>query len=170
MKHIIYILTIVSLVIVAMDCKKGKEKTDIRLEGWMGAPESPEKKPFDYYYMRTSGRASERAIVRRSGEMMQSTCSDAATVYARADLIGKMIGESITGASGLNDGEGTGLILVREYAGKIQGFNTASCKPLAVPDPDIAGSEYKECECVVYVKLTGGRDGIIQRGKEIEKN
>lgn len=57
---------------------------------------------------------------------MQSTCIDAATTQAKGDLIGKMIGESIEGASGVSDGESTGKVVVREFSGKLQGVSTKS--------------------------------------------
>ncbi|MCB1176135.1 MAG: lipoprotein LipL21 [Leptospiraceae bacterium] len=141
-----------------------------QFEGWAGPPEDVKKKPYDYFYMKTAGRASEKALNKRSGAMMQTTCVDAATVNAKGDLIGKMIGESITGASGISDGESTGKVVVREFQGKLQGVNTKECKPIAVPDPSIPLSEYKECQCVIFVKIDGGRDSIVARAKEIEGN
>jgi hypothetical protein len=140
-----------------------------QFEGWAGPPESPDSRPFDYFYMKYPGRASAKAIEKKSGAMMQSTCVDAATLQAKGDLIGKMIGESIEGASGVSDGESTGKVVVREFEGKLQGVNTKECRPTAIAKPEIPGSEYLECECVIFVRIDGGRDSILARAKELEK-
>ncbi|MCB1176136.1 MAG: lipoprotein LipL21 [Leptospiraceae bacterium] len=153
-------------------CSSSEDVTELKggqqFEGWAGPPEDVKAKPAEYFYMKTAGRASEKALNKRSGAMMQTTCTDAATVNAKGDLIGKLIGESITGASGISDGESTGKVVVREFSGKLQGVNVKECKPIAVPDPSIPLSEYKECQCVIFVKVPGGRDAIVARAKEIE--
>jgi hypothetical protein len=153
-------------------CSSTEDVTELKggvaFEGWAGPPEDVKAKPAEYFYMKTSGRASEKALNKRSGAMMQTTCVDAATVNAKGDLIGKMIGESITGNSGVSDGESTGKVVIRDFIGKLQGVNVKECKPIATPDPSIPLSEYKECQCIIFVKIPGGRDAIIARAKEIE--
>jgi hypothetical protein len=167
-------LLLVSVVLVAVsscgssddvtDAGKGKEK----IEGWAGSPDSPGKKPYDYFYMKKSARASQKAVDKKSGAMMKETCTDAATTSAKGDLIGKMVGESVQGASGVSDGESTGKVVVREFNAKVQGVNTKECKPLMPQDPQIPYAEWKECECVIFVKIDGGREAIVARAKEIE--
>jgi hypothetical protein len=169
------ILLLLSVAILGLyTCSSGDKAYELEgkgvreFEGWAGPPEDPKKKPFDYFYMKYAGRASEKAVQKRSGAMMQETCRDAAVTGAKGDLIGKLIGESITGASGISDAESTGKVVVREFQGKLQGVNVKACKPLAAPDPQIPNSEFKECECVVYVRIDGGREAVIARAKEIE--
>lgn len=164
---------LVSLLLVNFqNCKSTEDVTELKggqqFEGWAGPPEDVKAKPAEYFYMKTAGRASEKALNKRSGAMMQTTCVDAATVNAKGDLIGKMIGESITGASGVADGESTGKVVVREFQGKLQGVNVKECRAISTPDPSIPLSEYKECQCVIFVKIPGGRDAIVARAKEIE--
>ena len=43
-----------------------------------------------------------------------------------------------------------------ELAG-LQGVWTKNCMPLAIPVPGFPYSEWKECECIVYVRIEGGR-------------
>ncbi len=64
--------------------------------------------------------------------------------------------------------ENIGKIILNEYVGKIKGAEAKDCKPLAIPDPEVPLSEWKECECTVYAYIPGGKDGIIARAKEIE--
>jgi hypothetical protein len=139
-----------------------------QFEGWAGPPEDASKKPFDYFYMKYSARASEKAVNKKSGAMMQSTCTDAATTMAKGDLVGKLVGESLTGASGVSDGESTGKVVVREFAAKVKGVNTKECAARGIAKPEIPGSEWLECECVMYVKIDGGKDSVIASAKEAE--
>ncbi|MDX1958183.1 MAG: lipoprotein LipL21 [Leptospiraceae bacterium] len=168
------VLFLTSILFMILSCAGDKEAHSLdggqKFEGWAGPPEEVSKKPFDFFYMKKVARASEKAVNKRSGAMMQSTCVDAATTQAKGDLIGKMIGESLTGASGVSDGESTGAVVVREFNGKLKGVNVKECKPKAVATPDVPGSEYTECECVIFVKIPGGRDAIIAKAQEVEKS
>ena len=165
---------VLALLVTILGCNTGDSAVTVgkggkQFEGWAGPPENPSEKPFDFFYMKYPGRASEKAVQKKSGAMMQSTCIDAATTQAKGDLIGKMIGESIEGASGVSDGESTGKVVVREFSGKLQGVSTKECRPMAIAKPEIPGSEYLECECVIFLRVDGGRDAIIARAQELEK-
>ncbi|MDX1961458.1 MAG: lipoprotein LipL21 [Leptospiraceae bacterium] len=141
-----------------------------KLEGWAGPPEDVSKLPHEFFYMKKVARASEKAVdTKRSGAMMKSTCVDAATTQAKGELIGKLVGETLTGASGVSDGESTGAVVVREFNGKLKGVNIKECKGLAMEVPDAPGSEFKECECVIFVKIPGGREAVIAKAQEVEK-
>lgn len=50
---------------------------------------------------------------------------------------------------------------VCELAG-LQGVWTKNCMPLAIPVPDFPNSEWKECECIIYVRITGGKEKVIK--------
>lgn len=156
----------------ALGCTSGEKVTELpggkEFEGWAGPPDSPTTKPFDHFYMKHTARASVKAVEKKSGAMMQSTCTEAATLQGKGNLMRKMIGETLQGASGVSDGESTGMVLVSEFSGKIKGVSTKACKGLAQPDPQVPYSEYKECECIIFTKIEGGKDAIIARAKEVE--
>lgn len=168
------IMLFTMLMVAVSGCSSsGKEVHDVgeggkKFEGWAGPPEDPSKKPFDHFYMKHTARASQKAIDRKSGAMMQSTCTEAAALQGKGNLMRKMIGETLQGASGVADGESTGSVLVSEYTGKIKGVSTKECKGLAPVDPQVPYSEYKECECVIFSRVEGGKDAIIARAKEVE--
>lgn len=163
------------LMVAVYGCgSSGKEAHDVgeggkQFEGWHGPPEDVNKKPFDFYYMKSVGRASQKAMDKRSGAMMQKTCTDAATTTVKGDLIGKLVGESIQGASGVSDGESTGQVVVREFMGTLQGVNVKECKALYPDDPQVPYSGWKECECVVFVKIPGGRDAVVAKAQSADK-
>lgn len=56
-----------------------------------------------------------------------------------------------------------------EITGKIKKIQYTNCKPIAIPDPNIEGSEWKECECTVYTHIPGGRKAIWEQCIELEK-
>lgn len=138
-------------------------------EGWAGPPEDPKKKPLEYYYMKRVNRASPKAVERRSGAMMQETCTSGAALTAKADFMRKMIGETLTGAEGVSDGESTGKVVVAEFNGKVKGINTRECRPLKQVQPEAPGIEWEECECVMFARVPGGKDAIVAKAQEVEK-
>lgn len=147
-------------------------------EGWGGAPEQRndgktprDTKPKDWYYSKNRARASEKAINAKSQTMMYSTCKEAARVQGAADVIRKMVGETIEGASGVSDGQSTGQTLVSQLQGNVKGVGVYECKALgAGSDPrDTSKDNWEECECVIYTKYEGGRDALIGKATAIEK-
>lgn len=134
-------------------------------EGWAGPPHNPEEGPKEYFYMKYAGRASDKARKKKSGAMMQGTCTDAAELGAKGDIIQKLAYETVNGASGMSDAESTGKVVVREFAAYNSGMNRLKCKPIAKADPNIPMSEWNECICVMYVKIEGGPDAVIAKAK-----
>ena len=173
MSKIIKTLSIAMILAFVLGCS-GDAKKDpttvgkdgYRFEGWAGSPEDPKEKPFDFFYMKSVGRASNKAMEKRSGAMMQKTCTDAAVLSVKGDLIGKLIGESIEGASSLQDGESMGLIVKREFSGQLQGVNVKECKALYPDEASTPYSGWKECECVVFVKIPGGKEAVLAKASK----
>lgn len=161
-------------------------------EGWACAPntaralkgESPADycdtsniKKNTYLYMKFAARASERAIARESVAMMQSTCRRAAKDQISGDAIGKILGEYLEGASGVEDGESTGQTIVSQFRGKIRGIGVYDCCPLdqdtglcADPDKSGVGRMWKECVCVGYMRFPGGQAAFNAAAEEAEAN
>lgn len=173
MSKIKYVLPLAIMLSVVLGCKSDDVTTvgdgAKKFEGWGGAPDSPSKKPFDFFYMRATGRASNKAMEKRSGAMMQTTCTDAAVTGMKGNLIGKLIGEEVTGASGTSDGESTGVVVVREFAGNLKGVNVKECKALYEDEANTPYSGWKECECVVFVKIPGGKEAVIAKAEKTKQ-
>lgn len=169
MKNVTTLVVLVITFLVFSYCGKDPATTvgkdGQQFEGWAGPPEDPSASPKEYFYMKYAGRASEKALEKRSGGMMQTTCRDAAELNAKGDIIQKLAFETVKGASGVSDGESTGKVVVREFAATTSGMNTKECKPLAVADPNVPYSEWKECQCVMYVRIPGGRDTVLAKAK-----
>jgi hypothetical protein len=165
--HFLLLLLTISFFGCAWNNEKAFADSKKEFEGWGGAPEDPYKKPFDFFYMRAKGRASTKAMMRRSGAMMQTTCTDTAVTGMKGNMIGKLISEVIQGASGNTDRESSGVLIVREFKGELQGVNVKECRPLYAHEPTTPYSGWKECECIVYWKFPGGKNAIIAA---MEKN
>lgn len=147
-------------------------------EGWGGPPEqrsdgkSPkDTKPRDWYYMKYRAAASEKAIASKKAAMMQSTCKEAARVQGAADVIRKMVGETIEGASGVSDGQSTGQVLVSQLNGNVRGVGVYECKAIGPgSDPrDVSKDNWEQCECVIYTKYDGGRESLIGKAQAVDK-
>ncbi len=196
------ILTTLALLVslAFISCGSNKERRDATsnreagwiFEGWACAPntaralkgESPadycdtsKKKENTYLYMKFPARASERAIERDSVAMMQSTCRRAAKDQISGDALGKILGEYLEGASGVEDGESTGQTIVAQFKGKIKGIGVYDCCPMnqdtglcADPDKSGVGKLWQECICVGYMQFPGGQEAFTAAAEEAEGN
>lgn len=133
------------------------------IQGWAGAPNSMDKKPFDFFYVRTESKASTKAIKKKTGAMMQLTCIDAAFTGLRGSLWGKLISsESISGTS--SDYESTKVPLVpREFKENLQDVRLLACKPLYANEENLLYGGWRDCACIIYINIPGGKDTIINR-------
>ena len=183
MKKQIFILLFLVFVINCSSIDLGqKDATTVgtggwSFEGWGGPPEQrrdgktpKDTKPRDWYYSKFSARASQKAVSRKSQSMMQSTCREAARLQGAADVVKKMVGETLETASGVSDGESTGNVIVSESAGLVKGVGVYECKAIGPgSDPlDVTKDNWEECQCVIYSKYKGGRDALIGEAKKVE--
>jgi hypothetical protein len=96
--------------------------------------------------------------------MMQNSCIEANTFQAKSKLLQRLIGESL---ASMSDGDLTATAIAKEYKNKNNEIKVKSCYPIAKPSREEPDSEWKECECVFYLFIKGGKDAIIARAKEI---
>lgn len=132
-------------------------------EGWAGHPETPGKKPYDFYYLKSSARASQKSIEKQSLLMLRDSCKTAANTIGKSELITKIINDSLEKCS-----EGCEEI----SSGKTQKIQTIlseikskDCRPTATLE-NFEGSEWRECECIVFAYLRGGKDELVRTLKE----
>ena len=69
----------------------------------------------------------------------------------------------------ISDVESLKSVLHSEYSGIIKQIGTKDCKPLAPSDSKFPYREWKECECIIYSHIPGGKDGIIARARELDR-
>lgn len=184
MKKIVFLASIL-LALSLISCKGDNSRRDATtvgkygwvFEGWACAPdtaaakrgESPadyckDKKKFDHLYLKFGAVASERAIA--SGRLMQmmSTCRDAALTQIKGDGISKLIGDYLEQASGVQDGQSTGVAILRQSQGLISGVGVYDCcaidptKGTCIKEGE--PENWEQCMCVGYMHIKGGQKGL----------
>lgn len=128
-------------------------------EGWGGPPMEEEKQPFDYIYTKVAGKATRKAIQSGSGGMMHNSCTASILETAGTKLSTRILSE-----------------YQKEHSSKepeklLQKINTLyerdykepklkECRPTAKADKKILYSEFKTCECIVYIRIVGGKKEV----------
>ena len=147
-------------------------------EGWGGPPEQRSDgktprdiSPRDWYYMKYPARASDKAIAKKDQMMMKSTCREAARLQGAADVVRKMVGETLESASGVSDGQSTGQVIVSQTNGLIQGVGVYECLSMGngTLRTDAMKENWESCECVIYAKYEGGRDALVAKARSLNK-
>ena len=157
------------LVFTIFSCSSKPETTTTnKLEGWAGNPDNPNSKPHEFFYGTYLARASQNSIEKKNIRMMQNSCIEANTFQAKSKLLPRLIGESLAGmTTAAGDNDITVTTVVKDYKDKNNEIKVKSCYPIAKPSREEPESEWKECECVFYLYIKGGKDAIIARAKEI---
>lgn len=153
-------------------------------EGWACAPDaakakqglSPaeyctDKDPKDYLYMKFSAAASEKAIASGRLAQMMSTCRDAALTQIKGDGLSKIIGDYLEQASGVQDGQSTGVAIVRQSKGLIKGVGIYDC--CAIDNEtgrcveEGKKEDWSQCMCVGYMKFPGGQKAFETMAQQV---
>ncbi|MDH5656558.1 MAG: lipoprotein LipL21 [Spirochaetia bacterium] len=193
MKNLV-ILSVLSLAFIVLSCGDNARRDATTVgkdgwifEGWACAPdtaaamrgESPanycrkvNKRNHDYLYLKFSAVASDRAI--RSGRVaqMMSTCRDAALTQVKGDGISKILGDYLEQASGVSDGQSTGVAILRQSQGLIKGTGIYDCCAI---DPQSAKcvkegepENWEQCMCVGYMRFSGGQKALETAAEKAE--
>ncbi len=130
---------------------------------WAGPPEDTSKKPFEYLYMKTKGKASSKAIEKKSLPMMETTCNDSTISYN----IGPFIHIFYEGRPGSTRGDWSytpteekaraELSIILSSSLKYKNRGIRDCKPIS---DDEGLLKWRECECIVYNKIPGGEKTV----------
>lgn len=162
-KLLLFIISILLLTSCTVS-EKNFPREDKKWEGWAGHPDKPGKKPFDYFYVKSIARASQKSIERQSELMVKGTCIEANIILARENLHRQMA-YSITGVC---DGEcdDYGKIEIKASSNLIKEIKQKECKPIATEESSFKGSSWRECECIFYAHVPGGKDALVKVLKE----
>ena len=160
------------LVLTILSCSSKPEPITAKnqLDGWAGNPDNPNEKPHHFFYGTFLARASQNSIDKKNIRMMQNSCIEANTFQAKSKLLPKLIAISLGSMTTADDSSKTEFEIVKEYKDKNNEIKVKSCYPIAKPSREEPESEWKECECVFYLYIRGGKDAIIARAIEIEND
>lgn len=165
------LLLVIFLTTLTCSAKTEKSIPEQRLEGWAGNPDNPNENPQHFFYGTFLARASQNSIKKKNVRMMQNSCIEANTLQAKGNLLNKIISETVMLSSAQpEETEMLKKILIKEYKNKDNEIKAKSCYPVAKPSHEEPDSEWKECECVFYLYIKGGKDAIIARAIEIEND
>lgn len=136
-------------------------RADKPWEGWAGSLDRPGKMPFEYFYIKSQARASQKSIEMQNENSIKKTCSDAASLTAKADIAVKILSE-FSECSDCSEDKKT----IFKESSTIKEAKLKECKPTASEISEIKGSNWRECECIVYAHIPGGKDGLLSRIRE----
>lgn len=101
-----------------------------------------------------------------------SICSKTILQNYQSDLIGRMCGESINNSMQIKNEkkfDRIGASLVKKYLKEKDNIKVMECRPLYPPNPKLPNSEWKECECILYLHIPGGQEAILKEAEELQK-
>lgn len=160
------------LFIILFSCTSSKKEIIVNerpfhWEGWAGNPDNPEGKPYDYFYMRHTARASRKAIDKKDNDLMQKTCIEGALLQSKGSLLLKMISDSQPAViCSANEGYiFPASIIYEKFSKNFKEIKTKDCKPVTKGNPDL----WEECECIVYINILSGKETINKRIDEWEQ-
>ena len=167
---------ILFLFIILLSCTSSKKDIIVNekvfhWEGWAGNPDDPEEKPYDYFYFKSKAKAAKKAIDKKNADFMQRTCSEIATVLVKHNLIYEILSDFFprNQTTANPDAKSGGSILFSELIQQIRSVYAKECQPIGVENKDIPLKNWKECECIVYVYYSGGKEAIYNRIREWEQ-
>jgi len=156
------IVTVSILVLVGCGSnEKMFPRADKPWEGWAGSPDKPGKMPFEYFYIKSQARASQKSIEMQNENSMKKTCSDAASLMGKADIATKMLSE-FSECSDCSDDKKT----IFKESNAVKEAKLKECIPTSPEISELKGSNWRECECVIYAHIPGGKDGLHARIRE----
>lgn len=122
-------------------------------EGWAGPPHNPNLKPHDYFYTTLIGEVKSQKV---NPEDMKKTCVDSVRAANPEKTIQKVIREMIDST---NDGPSFSDSEIRTFAKdkipKEKRLEIKTCNQIS------SSNDWKNCECIVYIHISGGRDYIF---------
>lgn len=157
-------LIFILCILVLVGCGSNEKmfpRPDKPWEGWAGSPDRPGKMPFEYFYIKSQARASQKSIEMQNENSMKKTCSDAASLTGKADIATKILSEFSECFDCSDDKKN-----MFKESSVVKETKIKECKPTSPEISELNGSNWRECECVLYALIPGGKDGLLARIRE----
>lgn len=127
--------------------------SDIRWEGWAGNPNYPNHKPYDYFYIISTGKVSSKLLETKNNSIIRQACETNAIASGKEEFFPSIAHNTIYEQSTPSQREINKLRNVL----KIE-IETKECKPRFMENNDVDSNNWKECECILYSKIIGGKE------------
>jgi hypothetical protein len=154
---------LIALTLVINSCITSRgielDQTKILKSGWMQDSFDTSKKEGLFYFKKLS-EASDIALKKKSGTMMQESCINNAIKTAKPELISEL-SQNLNTKGSYNEKQST---YIESSVSKV---NIQECQPIAEKDERVPFSEWGACECIFYAKISGGKDFLISKVSEL---
>jgi len=163
MNFYIHLLPILFIIFTCADTPN-KPVIQKELFGWAGAPEDINKKPHECFYAKLYGKVEILSSKLRA-EDYKNKCIQSATKQAKEEMLLMALHHSFLGGNDI-DGVYLDLPIFEKNMKKKIDAKLLNCKPNAYSFHQSAfesGTEWRDCECIFYMKVPGGRDFIVAK-------
>lgn len=132
---------------------KSINHSEIKWEGWAGNPNYPNSEPHDYFYLTSRGKVSSKLLETKNNNKIRQVCEAIAITSGKEEFFPSIayntIYEQFT--------PGPREINKLKNALKIK-IETKECKPGFMEKSDFDLSNWRECKCILYSKIIGGKE------------
>ena len=130
-------------------------------EGWAGAPESVDRKPYEYFYAIQKGNVKSK---RFKHEQMEKACIDSVREKGLEKITLMLVGNIF---DTMQDGEDYSYepyikFMIIDFKRHKLKMEIKTCSSTAW------NPEWTECECITYINVPGGKDSVIGKLKSSE--
>ena len=130
----------ISALFISCSSSSGKNSSE-ELEGWRTSDE------VDIFYMKISGTASMKAVLRNDFSMKKTTCVESTGLQAKDRVLRGIFGDYIVSASEFIEEDSENFVIEEMHKGTVKGVQMKDCASLL--------NNWQNCECVYYIQGPG---------------
>lgn len=159
---------LILLSLICLYCSSENENNYLRnqdylqkWEGWAGAPESINRKPYEYFYAIQKGNVK---LKRLKPEQMEKACIDSVRENGLEKITLMLVGNIF---DTMQDGgdysyEPYIKLMITDFKRNKLKMEIKTCSSTAW------NPKWMECECITYIYVPGGKDSVIGKLKSFE--
>lgn len=141
---------------------------DFFVAKWAGNPDNSFIKPFEYFYMEEFGRASKNSLEKKDEKMAKKTCMEDSTQRPKSHFVNAILeveNFSCRPSLGCDRDDRDEVRQIHKLI-NMQTTKVKECKP-QFNFPDTPWENWRECTCIVYKYLQGGRSIISAKLRDL---
>lgn len=133
---------------------------------WAGAPDSPNKKPYDYFYLLQKGNITSKLI---KPEQREKACMDFVSKNGLVEISVRIFKMSIEQAvcEDCNENKTMGYLFAALFMNQKKEIQILECNSLVKDNLISVNSKQYECECLTYLKVVGGQKYILTKYEQL---
>lgn len=161
-----FFLILVIGLVISCSSKNDNSVIDLsktaKVGGWAGVPDSPNKKPYDYFYLLQKGNVKSKQV---KPEQMEKACVDSVRKDGARNIVSNLVLFALLPVSDITETfeEYSTKFMLNDFKIKKIKMEVKNCIP-TIPNP-----KWKECECLTYIHVIGGLDYVYETIRELER-